>query len=261
MTELTCHNISFKYQNSLDLILDQVNLKIFSPQSTALVGLNGSGKTTFLKLLAGILVPTEGQIYYDKKLVKNINSTKPLVTILPENAKLFLVGPTVLDEFLKIFSSEDEVFQLLKKHNLELLTYKKLYELSEGQRRLIALLSAFHQNKEIFLLDEPTIGLDSTGRELLFDLIEKIKRDNRIIIVATNDNRILPRLDRIIGLRNGKLLVDGTPADVLPSIYDTLGIIPNQVSRLIMDLKKIGIEIPNLTTVNELNAYLQSLVN
>ena len=258
MAQITCECISFRYLKSDKLILNKLDLELATSQSVALVGLNGSGKTTFLKLLAGILSPSEGKIFINNLLVKSTKLTKKLVTILPENAKLFLIGPTVLAEFLKIFSTKEKVTQALKSYNLELLINKKIYELSEGERRLIALISALHQDKDIFLLDEPTIGLDSRGREILLTLIEEVKVKNKIIIIATNDNRILPKLDRIVGLKDGMLVIDGKPKDLLTNLQETIGIIPNQIARLIHDLNKNKSDLPVMITANELNSFMNS---
>ena len=81
---------------------------------------------------------------------------------------------------------------------------------------------------------------------------------NKIIIVATNDNRILPKLDRILGLNNGILVIDGKPKELLINLQKTVGIIPNQIARLIHDLKENTSDLPDIITVNELNSFIIS---
>ena len=104
-----------------------------------------------------------------------------------------------------------------------------MYELSEGQRRLIAILSALVQKKEVFLLDEPTIGLDSNGRKILLTIINNIKKSNGTVIIATNDTRILTELDRLVCLKDGTIILNNEPKETLKSLEVSIGIVPNQV--------------------------------
>ena len=171
MTEIKCKNLSFTYPNSEKRILNRCSLTNKDGQTVSLVGLNGSGKTTLLKLMSGILTPSQGEIFYDNNKVTGTNKSKLYLNFLPENAKLFLLGPTVLNEFLHVFDTPNEVRLFLASYNLESLINKRIYHLSERQRRLIDILSALIQKKRIFLLDEPTIGLDSIGRKFLFEII------------------------------------------------------------------------------------------
>lgn len=258
MRNLKIEELSFDYQKSLTPVLE--NCSIFFSQGSiiGLVGKNGSGKSTFLKLIAGILKPKTGTVYYNGILLKSIKTSKNYVTFLPENAKLFLIGTTVLNEFMSYFNSKEEIFKFLKSFNLEDLIKKKIYELSEGQRRLIAILSSFKQQKDIFLLDEPTIGLDIFGRKILFTILQNIKNEGKIVIIATNDNRILPGVDRIIGLQAGKFIVDGPPQEKLLELEEKLDILPNQTSRLVTNLRKDKYLIPNIIHTEELNNYLKS---
>lgn len=259
IVELKVDNVTFYYQKSDSVILQNCTINFTSGSIIGLVGLNGSGKSTFLKLLSGIITPRSGKIHLDQVQIKNLKSAKVSVTFLPENAKLYLLGPTVLEEFLHYFKSKEEILQILDQYGLSLLIDRKIYELSEGQRRLIALISAFQQKKQIFLLDEPTIGLDTTGRKILFELIQKIKKENGIVIVATNDNRVLPRMDKIVGLQNGNFILNTDPQTALPKLQENLGIVPNQIARLVADLREKNIIIPDLIELNGFNEYLKSL--
>ena len=259
MVEILCENLFFKYPNSVKSILNNTNLRFSSGEIIGLVGLNGSGKTTLLKLISGILNPTQGKVTIDNIHIKNIKFSKNYLNLVPENAKLFLIGPTVLDEFLHFFKEKNEVETFLQDYALFDLLPKKLYELSEGQRRLIAILSALVQKKEIFLLDEPTIGLDSNGRKILITIINHIKKNNGTVIIATNDTRILTEFDRLVCLKDGAIVLDNEPKEILKSLEGSIGIVPNQVSRIISYLQEKNLKIPNITTINEINEFLHSL--
>ena len=259
MVKIKVENVTFYYQNPNSVVLQDCNVSFNSGSIIGLVGANGSGKSTFLKLLSGIISPKRGKVYFDQLHIKNIKYAKSFVTFLPENAKLYLLGPSVLEEFKHSFESKEKIEQVLENYGLSSLIEKKIYELSEGQRRLIALISAFQQKKQIFLLDEPTIGLDTTGRAILFELIQKIKSEDGIVIIATNDNRVLPMMDKIIGLQNGTFTLDAQPQTALPNLQKSIGIVPNQIARLVADLREKHVVIPDMIKLDDFNEYLKSM--
>ena len=173
MVEVTVEDVWFKYPGAKDFVLQSFNWTSKKPRAIGLLGVNGCGKTTLMKLLAGILKPTHGEIRINGKLIKNVNSTKNIVGFVPENAKLFLVGPTIRKDLLRIIKDDNLVDSLLDEFKFAPLANKKLYHLSEGQRRLFAIFSSFYLPREILFFDEPTIGLDTRGRELFSHLIQK----------------------------------------------------------------------------------------
>jgi ABC-type multidrug transport system ATPase subunit len=258
MVKITCSRCYFSYPDIKENILNDITITFNPGEIVAIVGKNGSGKSTFLKILSGIISPNKGTIYYDNVLLNGIKSVKNFVTILPENAKLFLIGPTVQEELFHYSTKKEDIFNLLKSYHLENLLQKKIYSMSEGQRRIIAVLSNLYQKKSVYLLDEPTVGLDSKGRENLIKMFKEIKFNGGIVIIATNDNRILSSVDRIVGLKNGNITIDESPKTGLIKLQKTTGIIPNQISRLTGDLINNGFELPNIITADELNFYLRS---
>ncbi|MFX0207312.1 MAG: energy-coupling factor ABC transporter ATP-binding protein [Candidatus Hodarchaeota archaeon] len=256
MVEATVKDVWFKYPGAKDFVLQSFNWTNKKPRAIGLLGINGCGKTTFMKLLAGILKPTRGEIRINGKLIKNVNSTKNFVGFVPENAKLFLVGPTIRKDLLRIIKDDNLVDSLLDEFKFAPLTNKKLYHLSEGQRRLFAIFSAFHLPRKILFFDEPTIGLDTRGRELFSHLIQKSTDEGKMIFIATNDPRILPYLDHLLVIREGASFMEGPPKEVLYRLEKETELVPNQIVRLITGLREKYENLPPIVSVKEFNEVI-----
>lgn len=250
-------NVNFRYPQSKSFVFKELNYDIPKNKIIGLIGDNGSGKTTFFKLLSGILKPTQGEIFYKDKKIKRVGSIRKNLLFVPENAKLFLVGPTPKKDLTKALDDPPKAQALFKEYSLTDLSKKKLYHLSEGQRRLMALFIAFHCQQEIILLDEPTIGLDQQGRSLLLALIQKAKNEGKTTIIASNDHRIFTFVDELVVLHDKNIILQGDKRKVLYELEDKTTIFPNQIVRLIKGLEEEqGCSLPHFITVEELNHYL-----
>ncbi|MHA2365125.1 MAG: ATP-binding cassette domain-containing protein [Candidatus Hodarchaeales archaeon] len=254
MVSLKISNVDFQYPASSEKIMNGIEWFTKSPNLVGLLGINGSGKSTFLKIISGILFPTKGKVFMDDHPIKGVKSTKKVVAFIPENAKLFLIGPTPRKDLLRIIKDPTIVDKLIKEANLDHIADNKLYHLSEGERRLFAIFNAFHLPSSIILLDEPTIGLDQKGRELLFKLFDKAKQSNKIVIVSTNDNRVYSHLEELIVLHNGNITLQGPPRTILYQLEEKTGIVPNQIVRLISKLETgIKRSLPHCLDIKEFN--------
>ncbi len=254
---ISLEKLCFKYNNKTNLILDNVDINFHEGESIGLMGINGSGKSTLLKLILGIIKANKGEVIVDKSKVKRIRAGKKQSVFVPENAKLFLVGPTPLIDLERLTNDKDEANKIYKKLELRRLMKRKLYHLSEGERRLYAIVNSFHLQKKIVLLDEPTIALDKKGREILEQLIVQAKEEKKTIILATNDPRIVTTFDRLIVLENGKMCLEGTPREVLYKLEKETNLIPNRTVRLLQKLEEErGITIPKIINPEEFNQLL-----
>lgn len=256
MNVLSCNQITYSYPNTTIDTIRNLSINIKSGMIIGLVGMNGCGKTTLLRLITGILQPDIGVVIYNNKLISGTKFTRKIANIVFENSKLFLVGPSVIDDLSKIVGNKDYAKKLLIKNNLGHLLNKKIYHLSEGQRKIIAIFNSLHQDKEIFILDEPTIGLDQEGRNLIFSLMTELKKKDKIILIATNDMRLIPKFDRLIILKDGLINYEGSPQEVLFELEEKTSIIPNQTTRIVKRLKNNNIQIPAIIKYEELNSYL-----
>ncbi|MCG3218041.1 MAG: ATP-binding cassette domain-containing protein [Candidatus Heimdallarchaeota archaeon] len=244
-------NVSFGYSKRRS-ILEQINWEVMEGTTIGLMGSNGTGKTTLLKLVAGLLRSSEGVVFFENEAIKGIKNTKGKVILVPENAKLFLIGPTPREDLEKVIAPH-EVVKLFKKYQIEHLLDKKLYHLSEGQRRLVAIICAFQFSQKVILLDEPTIGLDANGRGLLFNLLRKAKKEEKIVIVSSNDPRVFPEVDEIIVLENKQIILKGEPRKALYELEKKTKLVPNQIVRFIQELQKSHKrKLSHFLTVNEI---------
>jgi ABC-type bacteriocin/lantibiotic exporter with double-glycine peptidase domain len=195
-------NVSFVYGESKK-ILNKVNLKIYKNQCVGIFGNNGSGKTTFLNLVAGLLQSTEGQITIDGKYnlyenreswFKNISYVQQDIFLLDGSIEYNI---TLQNDLTHNKSRLDEVSKIL---NLDKYFYTSPNGLSTqvgtngmvlsgGQKQIISIARALYKDSPIFIFDEPTSAMDTTNSLLIKNLIYKIK-DNKTVIVITHDKTL-----------------------------------------------------------------------
>lgn len=249
---LNVEDVSFRYNRRP--ILENINFEIYPGNIIGLLGINGSGKSTLLRLISGILKPNKGKVLLFGNKIKGLRHTSKYVAYVPENAKLFLMGPTPLDDIKKTKVDLDIVKEELSKFGFWHLISRKLYHMSEGERRILAIYTAFLSDKRFILLDEPTIGLDEEGRNLLYTCIERAKKEGKIVIIATNDQRILPFFDKLVVIEERKIALKGTPQKILYELEKKTKLVPNQLVRFILELEEsFKAELPHIITVEEIS--------
>jgi len=176
-----------------------------------IVGPNGSGKTTLLRIIIGSLRPQKGNIYAFGKKIRNIRDSIGLMIYVPSNPTMFLVGPRVRDDLYKIAKDSSlGVLEVVDVLGICELLDKRIFELSEGQRHLVAIASAVLSGAKIVILDEPTVGLDRNYRSRILNLLKQFAQ-KRIIVVATNDIRFARESDSILILSDGKIVMHDKP--------------------------------------------------
>ncbi len=254
--DIQLSNLHYRYSSKAVEIFHSLSWFSSTPEVIGILGVNGCGKSTLLRLIGGLLTPTSGEIRINGKSITNIASAMKFLCLVPENAKLFLLGPTLRKEISRLELPEEEGTTLLENSGLLHLAEKKIYALSEGQRRLAAIWLAFQLNRQIILLDEPTIGMDSQGKIIFSQLLQSAVSSGKTVIIASNDSRILPLFDRIAVIQDNGIKLDGSPKDVLYKLEATTQLIPNQVVRLITAINRLGADIPHYTNINQLNNYL-----
>jgi energy-coupling factor transport system ATP-binding protein len=257
-TVVRLNQINFRYNKRTDWILENVNLQLGKGESIGLVGINGSGKSTMMKIILGIEKTVKGEVEIKNRRIRRTRRSKQDCTYVPENAKLFLIGPTPFKDLEKQLKNKEEVSQLYQKYKMSRLMNRKLYHLSEGERRLFSLINSFQFDDDIILLDEPTIALDKKGREILLSLIEENKKRGKTIVLASNDPRIITTLDRIIVIKDGKITLDGCPREVLYELEKQTDLVPNQTVRFIQKLEEqTGKNLPRVLNPSEFNSLFQ----
>lgn len=194
-------NISFSYKGKT--ALENINIKINEGEAVALIGPNGSGKSTLLKLINGIISPTKGEYLLDKKNIteKQLNDSMfskafhKKIGFVFQNSDTQLFCSTVYEEIAfgprQMGIPEEEVnkrvYDCLRLLNIEKLKHEAPYNLSEGEKKRVAIASVLSMNPEILTLDEPMNGIDPKGKKFLKELILKLNASGKTIICSTHD--------------------------------------------------------------------------
>ncbi len=185
--QIKIENVNFKYSNTL--ILEDINLEIDRGEYIAIIGPNGGGKTTFVKLLLGLLSPSSGKIKIFEKPAKE---AREKIGYLPQYINFNMDMPIrVLDIVLqgrlnprKLFYSKEDYSianQQLESMNISHLSERKIKDLSGGQRQRVLLARALAREPEILILDEPTASIDLEGQKEIYKLLDKLPLTKLII--------------------------------------------------------------------------------
>lgn len=204
-------------------ILRDINLTLYPGECIAILGANGTGKSTLLKTLAGLLKPHSGQIFSQNEDItqQRIDQSARLIAYVPQDPASVLFADTLLDELrftlhgLKV-SAPIPPTEFLQ--DLGLGDYAERYprDLSGGERQRAALAAMLIAERPILLLDEPTMGLDYRQRQRLVNLLAQWKKREHGILLATHDLELAARVsDRILILSDGQIAYEGTPREIL----------------------------------------------
>lgn len=202
--------------------LNSLSLDVQKGEVFGLLGPNGSGKTTTIKLLLGLLFPTEGEITVLGKPAGDVN-TNESVGYLPEESYLyrFLNAEETLDFYGRLFNMpanvrRDRAKQLIERVGLQQARRRQLREYSKGMTRRIGLAQALINDPDLILLDEPTSGLDPIGSRDMKDLIVKLKEEGKTVLMCSHLLADVQDVcDRIAILDSGELKVYGRVQDLL----------------------------------------------
>jgi ABC-type multidrug transport system ATPase subunit len=205
-----------------DLVaLAPLDLKVRAGQTVALVGHNGSGKSTFLRLAAGLLELSEGSITVAGAEV-GTSEARAAVSFLPDDPVLY--DDLSVREHLAYVGAlhgvdldGEELDELIARVELTHRADDLPARFSRGLRQKTSIALALVRPFELLLVDEPFVGLDATGKEALLGILDELHHDGATVVVATHDPSFVERADRCVALRDGEVVHDGpaTPADVL----------------------------------------------
>ena len=257
--------------------VDHMSFDVNEGEFLGIIGHTGSGKSTLIQHLNGLLQPTEGQIllrgrdiWAEPKKIRDVRFKVGLVFQYPEYQlfeetvyKDIAFGPAnqgktgdeldrAVREAARLVGIRDEQLE------------KSPFELSGGQKRRVALAGVLAMEPEVLVLDEPTAGLDPAGRENLMANIRDYHRNKgkTIILVSHSMDEIAQNVDRILVLKSAHVLMQGTPAEVFARGEELIsaGLDVPQITRIAMELKRRGLDIdPAVYTVDALERQLLAL--
>lgn len=249
--------------------LRDINLVIPDGQFIGLIGHTGSGKSTLVQHLNGLLQPTSGSIYFNGQDIsdkdfnkKELRSKVGLVFQYPEH-QLFEV--TVFQDVcfgpknLGLSQKEVEIraYNALKQAGVkDEQFYQSPFDLSGGQKRRVAIAGVLAMQPEVLILDEPTAGLDPKGRDEILGQIKKLQKETGItvILVSHSMEDVAEYVDRIIVMNKGAVMFDDIPKEVFKhyEALEEIGLAAPQVTYIANRLKKEGFEVDtNVTTIVE----------
>ncbi|HIS59507.1 MAG TPA: energy-coupling factor transporter ATPase [Candidatus Faecousia faecipullorum] len=256
--------------------LDHVSFSVGRGEFIGIIGHTGSGKSTLMQQLNGLLKPTSGQVFLggqdiwsDKKFTRQARFRVGLVFQYPEYQ---IFEETVYRDIAfgpkNMGLPEKEIDRRVREAaGFVGLTEEQLnvspFDLSGGQKRRVAIAGVIAMEPEVLILDEPTAGLDPTGREDILGNIEAYRKaKNATIMMVSHSMEDVARLtERLLVLNGSHLAMDGTPAEVFaraPELQD-MGLGIPQVTKVFLELQKLGLNVPNVYTIDQAVAELKAI--
>ena len=256
--------------------LENVSFRVNRGEFIGIIGHTGSGKSTLMQQLNGLLKPSSGSvildgqdIWSDKKLTRQARFRVGLVFQYPEYQ---LFEETVYRDIAfgpkNMGLSQEEVDRRVREAATCVgLTEKQLevspFDLSGGQKRRVAIAGVIAMEPEVLILDEPTAGLDPMGRAEILGNIEAYRKSrNATVMMVSHSMEDVARLtDRLLVMNGSHLVMDGTPAEVFVHAQELLdmGLNIPQVTQVFLHLKQMGLDVPNVYTIDQAVDVLKRL--
>lgn len=256
--------------------LDDISFRVYPGEFIGIIGHTGSGKSTLMQQLNGLLKPTSGQIlldgqdiWSDKMVTRQARFRVGLVFQYPEyqlfeetvykdiafGPKNMGLGPEEVDRRVR----EAAGFVGLTEKQLEV----SPFDLSGGQKRRVAIAGVIAMEPEVLILDEPTAGLDPVGRAGILSNIEAYRKaKNATIMMVSHSMEDVARLtDRLLVMNGSRLAMDGTPAEIFTHAQELvqMGLNIPQVTQVFLHLKELGLQVENVYTISQAVAALRTI--
>lgn len=278
---LELKNLSFVYGQKTPFekrAVDNVSLSIEKGEFVGIIGHTGSGKSTLVQMLNGLIQPTEGQVLLDgediwqnPKEIRKVRFKVGMVFQYPEYQlfeetvyKDIAFGPTNMgksEQEIDIAVRKAAEFTDLKPELLQ----KSPFDLSGGEKRRAAIAGVIAMDPEVLVLDEPTAGLDPMGRDVLLSQIVQYhkKRKNTVLLVSHSMEDIASVADRIIVMNESHLVMFDKTREVFSHgrELEKIGLRVPQITKIMLELKEKGYDVPDgILTVDEAFSSLSSLL-
>ena len=275
---ITLKNVSYTYQAGTPFegpALFDVDLEIKDGSYTALIGHTGSGKSTILQLLNGLLTPSVGSVTVNDieiaatSINKDIKQVRKKVGLVFQFAESQVFAETVLDDVAfgpQNFGVSKEEAERLAREKLLLvgisedLFSRSPFELSGGQMRRVAIAGILAMEPEVLVLDEPTAGLDPAGRKELMEIFQGLHEDGMTIVLVTHlMDDVANFADTAYVLEKGHLVKSGSPKDIFQDVefMEKIQLGVPKITKFAQGLVEKGLNLPNLPiTITEFKEIL-----
>lgn len=255
--------------------LDDISFKIEDGEFVGLIGHTGSGKSTLVQHMNGLMKPTEGEIYFDGRDISDkdyprneLRRNVGLVFQYPEHQ---LFEATVFEDVcfgpknIGVDRKETELraYAALKQVGIEDdCFYQSPFDLSGGQKRRVAIAGVLAMKPRMLVLDEPTAGLDPKGRDEILELIKELHEQEKmtVVLVSHSMDDVANYVDRLLVMNKGRLMFDDVPHEVFrhEQELEQMGLALPQVTYIMQKLRAGGINVSaDATTIGEATAELR----
>ncbi len=227
---ISIKDLSFSYNGKGEKVLKDINIKMYRGETIAVMGPNGSGKTTFIENIAGFYKKTKKYISFNGKTLDKLKKRELYSRLhyLPQNPEYFFLYQSVGEELKDIMLLADTgykpLFDFYENPN------RSPFNLSEGEKRRLTLELVFYDKRAVLLADEPTYGLDYDAYYKTAEAFNRLKEEETLIIIVTHNPEFAFLLsDRILFFKDGSIIFDGTPGQYVEYIESNKNLFPGEL--------------------------------
>lgn len=239
-------NVDKRYDQAV--VIDSIDLQVNYGENFVLVGHNGAGKTTIIKLMLGLTQPSAGQVLVmgENPVNRSFSARRGVLGYLPESVSFYphMTGLELLSYYARLKGVPNtEVGKCLEQVGLHAVATKRLRTYSKGMRQRLGLAQAILGTPELLFLDEPTTGLDPSLRRDFYRIIGALRSNGTTVVISSHSlNEIEAQADRIALIKNGKLVACGSLEDLsrqvgLP-VRTRLAVAPGHLARVTEQLER-----------------------
>ena len=249
--KITFDDVSFKYDKETPNVLSNASFTINSGELTAIIGKNGSGKSTIVKLIVGLLTQDSGNIYIDDTLLTEKSSSALLsrMGMVFQNPDNQFVASTVKDDIafglenrcIETSLMKEKINKYARMVRMEEFLEKSPEELSGGQKQRVALAGVLALETDLIIMDEATSMLDPEGVKEINEIIKELKKNfSKTIITVTHNLQEIVYADNVLVLDGGSVVASGTPKEILlnTDLLEKVGLEVIDAVKLIKRLSK-----------------------